>query len=151
MHSLVRRFIKTGIIFLVTGLLLGGWMMVRREFGGVYPSRYLLSAHTHLIAVGFVMQMILGVALWLFPRPAAGDTRYDPRLATAAWWLVSTGTAVRAVTEIVRDSSMHPSLRWGIVLSGAAQIVGISLFFYTMWTRIRALGSKAREASGERF
>ena len=29
MHSLVRRFIKTAIGFLLAGLLTGGWMLAR--------------------------------------------------------------------------------------------------------------------------
>ena len=34
MYALVRRFIKTGIAFLAAGLLLGAWMLVRRELMG---------------------------------------------------------------------------------------------------------------------
>ena len=151
MHSLVRRFIKTGIVFLMTGLLLGAWMMIRREFTGVFPSRYEISAHTHLVAVGFVMQMILGVALWLFPRPATDDTRYKPALIVSTWWLVTMGTAARAASELARSHVQHDALRWAVVLSGLAQLAGLSLFFYTMWTRIRAVGSKGREDRGERF
>ena len=68
MHTLVRRFLKTGIVFLVVGLAVGGWMIVRRELAA--PRRGVRkSAHTHAIFVGFVMMMILGVALWMFPRP----------------------------------------------------------------------------------
>ena len=68
MHSLVRRFLKTGIAFLGAGLLLGAWMLVRRELWDIYPTTYLMSAHTHAILVGFVMMMILGVALWMTTR-----------------------------------------------------------------------------------
>jgi hypothetical protein len=38
MHSLVRRYIKTAIGFLIAGLLIGGWMIVRRELGHHPPS-----------------------------------------------------------------------------------------------------------------
>ncbi|MGK2962221.1 MAG: cbb3-type cytochrome c oxidase subunit I, partial [Gemmatimonadaceae bacterium] len=101
----MRRFLKTGIAFLGIGLLLGGWMMIRRELSGVFPSPYLVSAHTHAILVGFVMMMILGVALWLFPRPDKTDERYNPRAAEAAYWLLASGTAVRLAGEILRDFS----------------------------------------------
>lgn len=100
MTSLVRRYLKTAILFLFVGLALGAWMIVQREITGVYPLPYVVSAHTHAILVGFVMQMILGVALWMFPRPE-------------------------------KD--------------------GVGLFFRTMWSRIRGVGSRAREASGEQF
>jgi len=151
MTSLVRRYLKTAIFFLAVGLALGGWMMMRREIGGVYASPYLVSAHTHAILVGFVMLMILGVALWMFPRAEKGDVRYSPRRAELAYWFVVTGTAARVVGELLRPFSDAPALRWAVVASGFAQIAGIGLFFHTMWPRIRAVGSQAREAKGERF
>ena len=151
MYSLVRRYLKTAIVFLAVGLALGGWMIVRRELAGVYPSSYLVSAHTHAIFVGFVMMMILGVALWLFPRPEKGDVRYSPRVAEWAYWLVALGTAGRVAGELARSGVDALWLRWAVVLSGLAQIAGVAVFFYTMWSRIRPVGSQAREAKGERF
>jgi cbb3-type cytochrome oxidase subunit 1 len=151
MYSLVRRYLKTAIGFLAVGLALGGWMMVRRELAGVYPSQYMISAHTHAILVGFVMLMILGVALWLFPRPEKGDERYSPRVAEWAYWLVALGTATRVAGELLRPAVASLWLRWLVVISGLAQIAGVASFFYTMWSRIRPVGSQAREAKGERF
>ena len=151
MYTLVRRYIKTAIVFLAVGLALGVWMMARRELADVYPSPYLVSAHTHAIFVGFVMMMILGVALWLFPRPEKGDERYRPRRAEAAYWLVTSGTAVRLAGELLRLVTAERWLRWAVLLSGLAQAAGIGLFFHTMWARIRPVGSQAREAKGERF
>jgi heme/copper-type cytochrome/quinol oxidase subunit 1 len=150
-YSLVRRYLKTAILFLGVGLALGGWMIVRRELAGVYPSPYMISAHTHAILVGFVMLMILGVALWMFPRPARGDERYRPWVAEAAYWLVSVGTGARVVGEVARTGVDQPWLRWGIVMAGLAQGAGLVAFFLTMWSRIRPVGSQAREAAGERF
>jgi heme/copper-type cytochrome/quinol oxidase subunit 1 len=151
MHSLVRRFLKTGIAFLAAGLVIGGWMMVRRELADVYPSPYLVSAHTHAILVGFVMSMILGVALWLFPRPEREDARYQPRIAELSYWLVTIGTAARVAGELLRQANDAQWLRWVVVLSGLAQIAGLGAFFHTMWSRIRPAGSKVREAKGEKF
>jgi hypothetical protein len=79
MYTFVRRFIKTGIGFLAFGVVLGVYMLVRREIGGVWPHPYLVSAHAHAIMAGFVLYLILGVALWLFPRADREDTRYQPR------------------------------------------------------------------------
>lgn len=151
MHSLVRRYIKTAIGFLMAGLAIGAWMIVQREIRQQYPGPYEVSAHTHAIFVGFVMMMIMGVALWLFPRPERTDTRYRPALAGAAYWCVTVGTGARVVGELLRVSVSGTWLRWSVVASGFLQIVGIALFFATMWSRIRAVGSQAREAAGERF
>lgn len=81
-YTLVRRFIKTGIVFLFVGLAIGGWMQVQRDVPSVWPDPYLRSAHIHAVLVGFVMFLILGVALWLFPRPAPDDPRYT---SARAW------------------------------------------------------------------
>jgi hypothetical protein len=88
MTLLVRRFIKTGIGFLATGLLLGLYMLVRRELFDSWPGAYLVSAHTHAVFVGFVMFMILGVALWLFPKPLANDPRYRTLWIETGYWLL---------------------------------------------------------------
>src|SRR6478672_4040958 len=98
MPPLVRRYLKTAIGFLLLGLALGIYMLAQRELQGVWPTPWWISAHTHAILVGFVMMMILGVALWMFPRPAKVDTRYDPRAPEAAYWLVAGGTALRVVS-----------------------------------------------------
>ena len=156
MYTLVRRYLKTAVVFLAVGLAIGGWLIARRELAGAAPDSYLVSAHTHALFVGFVMMMIMGVALWLFPRPDKTDAQYDPRLAAVAYWLVTLGTAARVSGEVMRSSlfGLNMSFMWlrvSIVAAGFVQAMGIGVFFFTMWTRIRPVGSQTREAKGERF
>jgi cbb3-type cytochrome oxidase subunit 1 len=137
MPPLVRRFLKTAIVFLLLGVALGVYMLARRELAGAWATPWWTSAHTHAILVGFVMMMIAGVALWMFPRPAKEDTRFDPRAAEGAYWFLTIGTAARLAGELMRPMSAASGLRWVIVAGGAAQALGLALFFWTMWTRIR--------------
>ena len=151
MYTLVRRFIKTGVFFLLVGLSIGAYIVTRRELYLEYPMPYVVSAHTHAILVGFMIMMILGVALWMFPRPDKADVRYRPAFAEAAYWLLASGTAGRITGELLRPASSSMWLRWAVIVCSFAQIAGVALFFYTMWGRIRPVGSQAREARGERF
>lgn len=151
MYTLVRRFLKTGIFFLFSGLALGAWMLVRRDIFGIWPHPHLVSAHAHAVLVGFVMFMILGVALWLFPRAAKDDERYTPGRAAAAYWILLVATGGRFLAEASRAWFDAPLLGWLIVLGGLGQIAGLAVYFWTMWTRIRPVGSHVREAKGERF
>jgi cbb3-type cytochrome oxidase subunit 1 len=137
MSPLVRRYLKTAIGFLIFGIGLGVYMLARRELADVWATPWWRSAHTHAILVGFVLMMIMGVALWMFPRPAKEDTHFDPRLAEAAYWCMTVGTAARVLGELLRPESSAPLLRWTVVLGGTAQALGLLLFFWTMWTRIR--------------
>lgn len=137
MSPLVRRFLKTAIGFLLAGISIGVYLLIRRELYGEFATPWWTSAHTHAILVGFVMMMIAGVALWMFPRPEKDDRRFDPRLAEGAYWLLTLGTAVRLAGELARPSVIAPELAWAIVAGGSAQALGLALFFFTMWTRIR--------------
>jgi heme/copper-type cytochrome/quinol oxidase subunit 1 len=151
MYSLVRRYIKTALAFLALGLVLGVEMMVQRELMGAWPNPYLVTAHTHAVLVGFVMFMILGVALWLFPRARPEDTRYRPARVEAAYWILLAGTLGRFLGEAARSRVAAPWLRWTVVITGVLQVVGLLVYFWAMWPRIRPVGSHIREAGGERF
>src|SRR5213594_3420980 len=111
MPELVRRYIKTGFLFLVAGLLLGGYVLVAEFVVGRYPPRLFITAHVHLLLVGFMLMLVMGVATWMFPRPARDDTRYRPELAEAVYWLMTAATALRAAAEIAGSFTPEPALR----------------------------------------
>lgn len=136
----MRRYLKTAIAFLAIGLALGVWMLYAREFGAWQPMR-LRSAHTHALLVGFVMLMITGVALWMFPRPRPDDTVFKPLLAELAWWGIAGGTLLRVALEVTLSPMPGAAWRGLLVAAGVLQMLGILTFFTTMWTRIRSSGA----------
>jgi hypothetical protein len=139
-NPLVRRYLKTAVLFLALGLALGVWMLYAREFGAWQPMR-LRSAHTHALLVGFVMLMITGVALWMFPRPRPEDSVFRPLLAELAWWGIAGGTLLRVALEVTLAPMPAAPWRALLVATGVLQMFGILLFFGTMWTRIRSSGA----------
>jgi len=151
MYTQVRLFIKTGIAFLIVGLGLGSVLMVRRELFGIWPDRRLVSAHTHALTVGFLMFMILGVALWLFPRAPKDDRRYSPARIRACYWILVISTTARVLAEIARATVESSAMSWIVVIASIGQAAGLLLYFWTMWSRIRPVGSHLREARGEQF
>lgn len=151
MYTLVRRFIKTGIGFLFLGLALGAWILVRRELFDEWAHPHLSSAHAHAVQSGFVLFLILGVALWLFPRAPKDDPRYKPERIAVSFWILLTATLARVLGEVARAGWDAYVLRWVVVLGGVGQILGLAVYFFTMWNRIRPVGSHLREAEGEKF
>src|SRR5262252_314568 len=116
MTPLVRRYIKTSFVFLMAGLLLGGWIIVAEFVLGRYPPRLFITAHVHLLLVGFMLMIVMGVATWMFPRPARDDANYRPALAEAVYWVMTIATAVRAGAEITVALAGMPRLGWLIAL-----------------------------------
>ncbi|MGI9190040.1 MAG: hypothetical protein ACR2F9_07830 [Longimicrobiaceae bacterium] len=91
------------------------------------------------------------MALWLFPRAEKGDDRYRPGRAEMAYWILAFSTAGRFLAESARAWLNGSWLGWVVVAGGVGQAVGLGVYFWTMWTRIRPVGSHLREAKGERF
>ena len=87
----------------------------------------------------------------IFPRPDKSDARYRPALAEAAYWTLALGTAGRIAGELSRPVTDAMWLRIVVIVCSFAQMAGVALFFYTMWGRIRPVGSQMREAKGEKF
>jgi cbb3-type cytochrome oxidase subunit 1 len=144
--ELVRRYIKTSFLFLLSGLALGAYIVVAQFAAGRSPSRLLITAHVHLLLVGFMLMMVMGVATWMFPRPARDDARYRPELAEVVYWVMTAGTALRAGAEIGVGVGGPLGLRWMIVLGGLGQAVGAGLFVMNMWWRVRMPSAAASPA-----
>ncbi len=151
--ELSRRYLKTAICFLTFGLLLGlhigaaeyaGWATLRQPY---------IVAHTHVLLIGFLLMVVMGVALWMFPRRAeaqgasANDGRAS-RKAELAWWLVTCGVVARTSLEIT--SAYLVSRPVGIAAFWAAclEASGIILFFIDLWPRIRSPRAALERHSG---
>jgi cbb3-type cytochrome oxidase subunit 1 len=79
----------------------------------------------------------MGVATWMFPRPARDDARYRPELAEAVYWIMTVSTAVRAAGEMTAPVIAAPGLLVVVALGGLGQLAGALLFVVNMWRRVR--------------
>jgi heme/copper-type cytochrome/quinol oxidase subunit 1 len=134
---LVRRYIKTSFVFLMVGLALGAYIVVAQFWLDRYPPRLLVTAHAHLLLVGFMLMMVMGVATWMFPRPARDDTGYRPGLAEAVYWTMTVATVARAGAEVLVAATGVLGFRGLIALGGLGQLAGTALFVLNMWRRVR--------------
>jgi cbb3-type cytochrome oxidase subunit 1 len=146
MTPLVRRYIKTSFVFLVSGLALGAYIVIVQFLLDAYPPRLLVTAHAHLLLVGFMLMMVMGVATWMFPRPTREDSRYRPELAEAVYWVMTAATAIRAGAEIGVALAGARGLRWLIAVGGLGQLAGALLFVLNMWWRVRMPPAAAQSA-----
>jgi heme/copper-type cytochrome/quinol oxidase subunit 1 len=146
MAPLVRLYVKTSFVFLMLGLVLGGYITIQVNLmsrGVPWP---LITAHVHLVLMGFMLMLVFGVATWMFPRPARDDSRYRPWLAWLVYWLLTASTVVRVLGEFtaaaagVRGSSLA-------ALGGLGQLAAAIVFVINMWPRVRMPGGIASPSS----
>ena len=81
-----RIFIKTAFGFFIVGILSGLYLYGAQIFDWRLPYT-LRSAHSHLLLMGGVYLMILGVAVWFFPRPQKEDKKYNPTRISWFYWI----------------------------------------------------------------
>jgi heme/copper-type cytochrome/quinol oxidase subunit 1 len=142
MTPVVRLYVKTSFVFLLLGLALGGYITVQVNLAGRGVPWPLITAHVHLVLVGFMLMLVFGVATWMFPRPARDDGRYRPELAQAVYWLLTASTIVRTLGELAAAATWTR----GSVLAavgGLGQLGAALVFVINMWTRVRMPGGLA--------
>ena len=151
MFSTVRYFVKTSVVFLIVGIASGLYMSLAKNVFHTAYGQQLESAHAHIILVGSVMMMIMGVALWFFPRAEKTDKKYNPVLILVTYWLMTIATALRFVFQTAAGFVYIEWVNVMISITSTFQVIAIILFFFSMWGRIRPVGSQYREARGEKF
>jgi hypothetical protein len=148
MHILVRLYLRTAFLFLALGLLGGLWIEVETTTGSVV-SHGMVVAHVHVLLVGFLLMMVLGVAYWLFPRSGRGQPIGPyPNLVGFAYVLLTTGTLVRATVEFF-DLVLVAQV-WSFVrlAASASQVGGIAIAIVALWGRVRGAAIPKVEPPG---
>lgn len=134
---LVRRYVKTSFVFLLAGMVLGGYATFEVNVRGRGVPWPLITAHVHLLLVGFVLMLIFGVATWMFPRSGRDDARYRPWLAEAIYWVLTVSTAARTLGELSAAAAGLRGGSWLAALGGAGQLAATLAFVVNMWVRVR--------------
>jgi heme/copper-type cytochrome/quinol oxidase subunit 1 len=129
MDPFVRRFIRSSVVWLAIGVLLGVALAWAPGHALVYRP-----AHMHANLLGFVSMMIFGVAYHVVPR-FVGRPLHAPRLAGAHLWIANAGLTLLVGGWLLRGlgGAYDWPLRGGAVLSA----FGALAFAFNIW---RTLG-----------
>ncbi len=134
--SYQRRLIRAALACLGLGVVLGFLMYAEPLAPDVVLAPYIRTVHVHLILVGGVIQMIMGVALWMFPRYADAPHYTSERSGMALFLIFNAGTILRSVGDALRP--LDEVYRQAGMLGAALQVLGILFFIYLVNGRVRA-------------
>lgn len=137
MPPLTRLFIKTGLLYFVSALLLGCLIYIR-PLATVFP--WLAGAtpvYFHLFMVGWVTHLIIGVAYWMFPRFTREQPRGSDRLAWSVYFLLNSGLLLRFVAEPLQSTAPTPYWGWLLVVAALLQWLGGVAFVINTWPRVK--------------
>jgi hypothetical protein len=137
MPTITRACIKAAMIYAVAGVALSAlWLIeIARP---IHPLlRLVQPTALHLIVVGWLTQMIFGVALWMFPHWSRQAPHGPPLLAWSCFILLNGGLAARLLAEPLNSYRPTPFWAWSLVLA-------VWLFVILTWRRARARPAAAR-------
>ena len=142
MPRLTRWLVKTALLCFVLGLVLGAAMQLR-PLARAFPA--LAAAwpgYVHLLTVGWVTQLIMGVAYWLFPRADRSRPPPSEAVGWAAYAALNAGLLLRLAAEPAASLDPATPLRWLLPLSGLLQLAAACGFALLLWPRVRERGAE---------
>lgn len=130
MPKLSVFFIRTSLIYFLVGITLGAVMLAEKGLpvsSGIWSLR---SAHIELTLLGWIVQLVMGVAYWILPRLPVGKPRGNPLTAWLAFALLNVGIIFGVFTIWgMNNPSLEAFFRF-------LQLSGIACFTYVVWPRI---------------
>lgn len=142
MDWFVRSFLKGSLVWLSLAVLLALTM-------AFVPSLTVYrTAHLHMALLGFVGQMIYGVALHVIPR-FFGQPLVHRRMAEVQFWAAQVGLTALASGFISRVQGL-PFATTLIATGGTLSAVGAGCFVINVWRTIDASPMSAVHAKAER-
>ncbi len=137
MPTLSRYYIRVGLIYLVVGLLVGFilsaavWLNLPPSVAALRPT------YLHLLTVGWLTQMIFGVAYWMFPKASKESPRGSARLGWAIFILLNAGLLLRVIGEPLLVLRADLGLGGLMPLAALAQWLAVCGFIIMTWPRIK--------------
>ena len=139
MPLLTRYFLKTAMLYFVASSCLGGYLLIAVGLQRSVPL-VLQPVYWHMLLVGWLMQLIFGVAYWMFPPFAKGQPHRRPALAWLTYGALNVGLLLRVIIEPWHAMRPQPVLGWLLVCSAVLQVAAGWMFVITIWSRVRGRG-----------
>lgn len=137
MPTLARVFIKTGLIYLVLALLAGFLLLLHEATPMPALVLSFRPVYFHLFMVGWVTQLIFGVAWWMFPPISREQQRGKETPFWFVYFALNVGLLLRAVAEPLYGLHVETFWRQALMLSALLQFSAGLVFVISLWPRVR--------------
>lgn len=145
MPRIARIFIKTGLIYLLTALLLAiAYEINSISFPGMMPLFW------HLLMVGWITQIIFGVSLWMFPGRTREEGFWVQKWAWLTYLMLNIGLILRVIAEPVVSSSGLAVWDILIFLSGILQAAAAVAYTVELWPRVQSKEQRRKNLQKKR-
>jgi len=146
MPRITRWFIKSGMIYLFLGIVLA----FLSELPFIQSGTLLLPVYWHMIVIGWITQIIMGVSIWMFPGRNRGEGFKAQKWGWFTFIFLNVGLGLRIVSEPLVVSTSAGI--WNILLVGSAllQLTAGVTYLIEMWPRIMSKKQQRKKRKRQR-
>lgn len=137
MPRLSRYFIKFGLLYFVGGLLIGTIMLAQPVFNLPPEILVLRPVYLHWLTIGWLTQLIMGVAYWMFPKYSREQPRGNEKLGWTTLILLNSGLILRSIGEPIVALYPNAGLGWLVALAAILLFLASWAFILNTWTRVK--------------
>jgi len=137
MPPLTRWFVRSALAWLL--LALAGGILLASGVAARIPGTELVlpyPTYLHLVTVGWLTNLIFGVAFWMFPRYTAESPRGSDALGWTSYAGLNAGLLLRLIGEPAQLAGAGS--RTLLLLSASLQLLGGWAFVLNIWPRVKA-------------
>lgn len=138
MPTLTRWFVKTAMLYFLASFLIGGGSLVVLTWKHQPLFAVLQPVYWHLLIVGWLMQLIFGVAYWMFPAFSRDQPHGSETAGWATYGALNLGLLLRVIFEPWHALQPAHGLGWLLVPAALLQVGAGWLFVWNTWGRIRS-------------
>ncbi len=129
-------FVRASMLYLLAGFTIGALMLAQDGISYDPSILSLLPVHIEFLLVGWLVQLAMGMAFWIFPRFGLGlpHSRGSVPLIWASFLMLNAGIITAALGNL-----FAPALILGRVL----EVGAVLIYILGQWRRIKPHGAPA--------
>ena len=133
MPRLSVYFVRASLVYLVLGFTFGGLLLANK---GMMISPFiwaLLPVHIEFTFIGWMVQLVIGIAFWILPRFSTNTPRGNERWSWGTLILLNAG-----ILCIVLQSLF--GLQWFSFAGRILEVLALAAFVIGNWKRVKPIG-----------
>lgn len=125
-------FVRASLVYLLVGFTIGALILAQKGIPYDANVWLLLPLHMEFLLLGWLLQLVLGMAFWIFPRFGVGAPRGRESLIWVSFALLNAGIVLAALQLWL------PAL---LLIGRLSEALGVITYMAGSWGRIKPLAT----------
>jgi hypothetical protein len=137
MPTLTRWYVKTALVYFIVALGVAVLLAARNLLRLPPLVDTLGPPYLHLLLIGWMTQLIMGIVFWMFPKYSREQPRHSEGAAWAVYAMLNIGLLLRAIGEPANTLRTERVWDYLLLISAMLQWLAGLVFVANTWGRVK--------------